>query len=335
MKTRTRNLLAVMLVLVLGLFTLLWLRFWPLMRFLMERKSEAAEIQIHHVNGNIYLLDATLEGRQVGGSVAASLGPDGVLLVDSLTSENLARQATSALERLGGGLPRLVINTHPHPDHVLGNAYFSASARLLAHRQTRKRLAEPARPFPWLPSVSPFAEEALPEAISGDTHRLDFNGETVELWHFGPGHTDGDLFVYFTGSRVVHTGDAFHGRGGHSAADAKSGGNILGLHRNLGALLARLPEDVKIIGGHGGVGQLSSRRDLEGYHQLLGEILERMQEGLKNGLGREAVLAQALPPNAEPWFADARDDSVMHGPPEPWLEAIYKLLGGEKRLSGE
>lgn len=172
------------------------------------------------------------------------------------------------------------------------------------------------------------ADEALPEAISEEGYRFDFNGEEIMLWHFGPGHTDGDLFVYFTNSNVVHAGDTFSGRGGRSAADAKSGGDILGLQRNLGELLTKLPDDVKILGGHSGVGQISNHHDLENYQQILKTVLTRIQQGLQNDLSREVILADALPPSAEAWFAEARDDSVMHGPPEAWLEAIYECLRG-------
>ena len=130
-----------------------WFSFWSLMSALMERQSSSAEIRLTHVGGSVYLVDAELDGRQVGSSLAASVGPDGVLLVDTPVTSALARKVRQALDELGAGEVRWVVNTHPHPDHVRGNAVFAPTATIVAHERTRDRMARPVRPFWWLPPV--------------------------------------------------------------------------------------------------------------------------------------------------------------------------------------
>ncbi len=175
----------------------------------------------------------------------------------------------------------------------------------------------------------PFPDAAQPDETFTDVRTLHFNGEDVHLLHLAPGHTDGDVFVYFEGSNVVHVGDAFHGRGGKSVADTGSGGRLTGLRQALGELLERLSEDVRIVCGHGGVGQVWSRGDLAEYHQLLGEMIDLTRRRIADGRSLEEVQAERLTDRFADWFADRRADSVMHGPPEPWQASLYRALEAE------
>jgi glyoxylase-like metal-dependent hydrolase (beta-lactamase superfamily II) len=54
--------------------------------------------------------------------------------------------------------------------------------------------------------------------------------------HLGPGHTDGDSVIYFTGSKVVHMGDLFF-NGKFPFVDLASGGDVAGLLQNIETIL--------------------------------------------------------------------------------------------------
>ena len=89
-----------------------------------------AQIRIEPIRGHMYLIAGA------GGNIVASVGSDGVLLVDSGLADN-ADKVLEALSRLNrqianaGGLPtttvippkpiRYIINTHLHADHTGGN----------------------------------------------------------------------------------------------------------------------------------------------------------------------------------------------------------------------
>src|ERR1700733_13596503 len=84
-------------------------------------------VEIVPVRGHIYMLAGA------GGNITVSIGPDGVLLVDSGLAQ-MSDQVLVALRELqqrvsvNGAPPkpiRYIINTHLHPDHIGGNEKIS------------------------------------------------------------------------------------------------------------------------------------------------------------------------------------------------------------------
>jgi glyoxylase-like metal-dependent hydrolase (beta-lactamase superfamily II) len=59
-----------------------------------------------------------------------------------------------------------------------------------------------------------------------------------------------------------------------------SGGSLLGLIANLDAVLAELPDDVKVIPGHG---TLSTRRDLQKFTDALRDCVARVRAARRGG----------------------------------------------------
>src|SRR2546421_5219136 len=78
------------------------------------------QIKVTKVSGNIYML----EGQ--GGNIAASVGEDGIVIVDDEFAP-LAEKIQTALKNLGitDKPVRFVINTHYHGDHAGGKPPFS------------------------------------------------------------------------------------------------------------------------------------------------------------------------------------------------------------------
>src|SRR5437764_10946548 len=84
-----------------------------------EKEPDWSKVQIKasKVSGNIYML----EGQ--GGNIAASVGEDGIVIVDDQFAP-LAEKIQASLKSLGitDKPVRFVINTHYHGDHSGGNA---------------------------------------------------------------------------------------------------------------------------------------------------------------------------------------------------------------------
>ena len=94
------------------------------------------QIKVSKVSGNIYML----EGQ--GGNIAASVGEDGIVIVDDQFAP-LAEKIQASLKSLGitDKPVRFVINTHYHGDHSGGNAPFANSgSTVIAQDNVRKRL---------------------------------------------------------------------------------------------------------------------------------------------------------------------------------------------------
>ena len=79
-----------------------------------------AEVTVTHVAGPVHMVVG------VGGNIGVSIGDDGVLMVDSQFAP-LADKIRAAIEKAGGGAPRIVVNTHWHRDHTGGNPAFSSA----------------------------------------------------------------------------------------------------------------------------------------------------------------------------------------------------------------
>ncbi len=310
--------------LVLAL-TVGWLFFWSLVGALQERMLASATVESEHIAGSVYRLDVLRQGRPIGGAVAASIGDDGVLLVDTSVGQAAADKLRAALDGLGGGEVRYIVNTHPHPDHFRGNLRFS-EATVVGHPRTRHWMSTRLKPVRFLPSVPPQPAAALPQLMVEESRTLQFNGEEVRILHFGAGHTDGDLVVHFPISGVAHVGDLFNGRGGNVSASGINGGDVLGMLAVFEKLLDYLPSETRLITGHGPPGETSSVADLRTYHELLRDTVEVVRQRLEQGRSVEEVVAEGVPLKWQAWFDDARPGSVMHGGPDGWLANLAREL---------
>ncbi len=153
-------------------------------------------------------------------------------------------------------------------------------------------------------------KEAMPVVTYDDGMSIRFNGEEVVIGHLTAGHTDGDSFVYFTGSNVVHVGDQFNAGRGLPYIDMANGGNAVGLRDSLGWLLEYLPADAKVIPGHG---PLSSVDDLETYHRMLTECVAVVKAAKDAGKRLKKIRAAGLPEEWSGWASPGISESVFIG----------------------
>jgi len=241
------------------------------------------EVKATKVAGNVYVIEDATPGFS-GGNIGVSVGPDGVLIVDSKFAP-LAPKVEAALATVTDKPVRFVLNTHHHPDHTDGNRVFGPKSTVIAHENARKRImADTARPT---------AADALPVITFEDGLTLHLNGEDIRAVHFPKSHTDTDVVAFFTASNVVHLGDNYFS-GFFPYIDLKSGGSVSGLVANLEKVLAELPDDVKIIPGHGPV---SGKADLRTYVDMIKDCVVIVEGGVKAGksarkMKREKVLSR-------------------------------------------
>jgi len=156
------------------------------------------EIKVTKVSGNVYMLEGS------GGNIAASLGDDGILIVDTEYAP-LAAKIQAALKGIGitDKPVRFVVDTHYHGDHTNGNAAFAdAGATIIADGNLRKRLEEGSSigngPGGSINvKQAPQPKDALPVITYDDGVNIFLNGEEIEVRHMRAAHTDGDSVVFF------------------------------------------------------------------------------------------------------------------------------------------
>ena len=224
-----------------------------------QTEFDQIQVRAERVAGNVHVLYGG------GGNIGVSVGRDGILLVDDQYAP-LAPKIRAALRSIAGDRPvRFVLNTHWHGDHTGGNEIFGERAPIIAQENVRKRLItggllSNGRRF------DPAPEGALPIITFDRKLSVHVNDEEIRGLHLERGHTDGDVVVYFTRSNVVHMGDQFVAGGFLPFVDFNSGGDLDGLIANIDHVVGTVPDDVRVIPGHGSV---AGKPELIAYSKML------------------------------------------------------------------
>jgi len=252
------------------------LSFATLSTLAQNNELEKISIRATKASESIYMMDC-VDGFG-GGNVTVSVGSDGVLLVDNMFAQVLPK-LIDKIKTLSDRPIKYEINSHFHGDHIGGNEILSVSAIIIAHANLRTRLESKNS-----------APAMLPTITFQDSLTLHFNGEEIKLIHLPNGHTDNDVVVYFTKSKVVHMGDMFF-FGMFPAVYTQSGGNIKQLILNIEKVINGIPEDAKVVPGHG---DLSTVNDLKSYLAMLKETTSLIEKAIKQGKTIEEVKKDKL-----------------------------------------
>jgi len=243
----------------------------------------AVEIKFETVAPGLHVLFG------IGGNVAASIGDQGVLVVDDQFPA-MVPKIRAAIRELGGRDVDFVINTHWHFDHTNGNPILGESGSwIVSHVNSRQMMTESqlVNLVGTVVRQVPSPPEGLPVITYEDRMQFHFNGEQIDLLHFGPAHTTGDAAVMFRGRNAVHMGDVFN-NAGYPFIDADNGGDLDGIIRFCEAVLDEIREDTVVIPGHGPIANYS---ELQEYVLMLRTIRERLAALIASGATLDQVIA--------------------------------------------
>jgi len=188
-----------------------------------------------------------------GGNVGLFVTDGFAILVDD-QFEAIAPGLLKAIRSVTDKPIKYLVNTHGHPDHVGANLVLEKQVMaIVAHANVRRRMVLAQAGLP------PAKQGGLPELAFGEEDpairaRMDIHLGSAEfhLLHAGPGHTDGDIMFGYPQEKVIHMGDLFF-NGLLPFIDRDSGGSFDGLVAQIDSVAGWLPEDSKIIPGHGPV----------------------------------------------------------------------------------
>jgi cyclase len=215
-----------------------------------------------------------------GGNIGISIGEDGVFVIDDQFAP-LTPKIEAAIKALSAKQIKFLVNTHYHGDHTGGNEnMYNLGATIIAHDNVRLRLETiPKR------DGTMNSKESLPIITFNDELNLHINGEKIAVFHVAHAHTDGDAFLYFTKSNVLHTGDTYF-QGRYPYIDLDSGGSVNGYIEAVKQGLNVINEDTKIIPGHGG---LSNKAEYERFLKMLESLKTIVLAEIKKGKTEDEV----------------------------------------------
>ena len=186
-------------------------------------------------------------------NVGFIVGNDAVAVIDSGGSPAEGARLLAAIRKVTPLPVTYVINTHMHPDHVLGNQAFRDTGAVFAgHHHLAAALAARATQYVEAnsrllgPDLGAGLEVVLPTMAVQDETVIDLGGRRLVLTAWPTAHTDNDLTVFDAASGALFTGDLLFV--GHlPVVDGKLAGWLQVMDR-LAAIPAR-----RVVPGHGPV----------------------------------------------------------------------------------
>jgi glyoxylase-like metal-dependent hydrolase (beta-lactamase superfamily II) len=246
-----------------------------------QNNFDTVQIRPLQVANQIYMLTGA------GGNIGVMTGKDGTLMIDDQFAP-LSNKINGAIKTLDPGEIRFLVNTHLHGDHSGGNENFKKmGVTVVAQEHVRTRMSKETVNRTTQQTTPPRDHDAWPVITFPDRMQFHLNEEDIELMHFDPAHTDGDVVVHFKNADVYHMGDMFVTYG-YPFIDYNNGGSISGFISSLDKVLATMSDQAKIIPGHGPV---STKAEIKVFRDRLADIRDQVAAALKKGKKVEDITA--------------------------------------------
>ena len=191
--------------------------------------------EIEKVKDNLYMITGG------GGNTAAFITEAGVVLVDTKLP-NWGSAIMDKVKTVTNKPVVTIINTHTHGDHNGSNEFFTGNVEFVAQENTKVNMER-------MDAFKSDKAAFIPKKIYKDKLTLGKGKEEIDLYYFGPAHTNGDSFVLFKGLNVLHSGDAFAGKT-TPIIDGSNGGSLVGYGKTLSRAAAEFKNVDTIITGH-------------------------------------------------------------------------------------
>lgn len=291
-------------------------------------------LPVRRVARNVYVIaapvadaDSSNRGRVV--NTGFIVGRKGVIVIDSGANHRHGQAILAAVARVTKKPVKLLINTHPHPQNVLGNSAFAdRGTAVLASAATVAAMAErcPTCLASLRRSVGDEAMRGsrirLPDTPLTGSQVLELAGRRLRLLHFGHGHTEGDLAVFDEAAAVLFAGDLVYAGQIPHLSEARTAGWLAALDR-----LAELPIRV-LVPGRGPVGDAG---DLAPTRSYLSALTQRVVVAYEAGRSADEAIPLAELPEFSGWhgYAERHGRNVQH----VYFEIEHDALDGRREGS--
>ena len=174
-------------------------------------------------------------------NLVAFRGTDGIMLIESGFGKRTVEAIRKTVNDFDKGQISLVINTHSHGDHVMGNKYLAPSdsavigSGKIREGRTGNRIKKAGK------ILAGRSGKNLPYQYD-----MKFNGQDIVFFPYPGLHSEEDLLIYFPQSKVLCMGDLLL-----SENCPAINGNVIGYIDFLDRIIDIFPDDCTFISGHG------------------------------------------------------------------------------------
>lgn len=242
-----------------------------------------------------------------GGNTAVFVTGSGVVLVDTKLA-NWGQRIMDQVKTVTDKPVTHIINTHTHGDHVGSNDFFAPSVEVVAHANVSVSMAK-------MPELADAAKKhAFPDKTYTDTLTVLNGADAIDLYHFGPAHTNGDSFVVFRNLKVMHAGDVFP-RKSTPFMDRNNGGNGVAYPETVAKAVAAVKDVDTVIPGHSAVTTWAAFVE---YGEFLRALVDEVKKAKQAGRTVDQAVTDVTLPEK---FKDYGRQSLKAN-----VEAIYADL---------
>jgi cyclase len=232
-------------------------------------------VEVEKVKDNLYVL------RGGGGNTAVFVTANGVTIVDA-KNPGWGQPILDKVKELTPKPITTLINTHTHGDHVSGNVEFPATVDVVVQENTKTNMEK-------MDIFKQNDNRGMAKRTFKDKMTIGSGADQIDLYYFGPGHTNGDAWVVFPALRIVHSGDIFANKG-LPLIDGANGGSVLHIHETLNKAHSGIKNVDTIINGHTPAN--TTWADLKEFADFNKDFLTWAQAELKAGKTPEQAAAE-------------------------------------------
>ena len=268
-----------------------------------EARQPRDPLFLQEVANNLYMLgnDPAGEGMRGGGNTGIFVMASGVTLVDTKIN-GYGQDILAEVAKITDKPVTTIINTHTHFDHSGGNVEFPDTVDFVVHDNTLAHMSRASCES--VTNCDAFKGENakyLPKTTFSDRMTLFSGPDQIDLYYFGRGHTDGDIFIVFKEARTVQTGDMF-ARKGLPFLDVPNGnGSALEFGETLKKAVAGIPNVDIVIPGHNDLTLVWN--DLVNYSGFYNGVVAAAKASMDAGQSVEQVVSSYSVPSQYSDFA--------------------------------
>lgn len=235
---------------------------------------------IEKVKDNLYMITGG------GGNTAAFVTANGVVLVDTKLA-NWGQAILDKVRTVSDKPITHIINTHTHGDHVGSNEFFDPKVEIVVQENTAANMKR-------MPAFADAAKaHGLADTTFKDKHTVLSGNDSIDLYYFGPAHTNGDAFIVFRNLGVMHAGDAFSGPNS-PLIDTNNGGTGTGYPLALAKAASGIKGVETVIPGHSAVTTWQAFVD---YGEFMKLFVSSVEAAAKAGKTPDQALAEFKAPD--------------------------------------